>query len=162
MLFFFVILFSFLFSWTLFFLFLSTYFYYLLVLLFFFFKQKTAYEMRISDWSSDVCSSDLGRRGEARGHREPGEGAALQLARRCAPARGRQVRRDGRVAAALDGRADAGTHRPCHRQAHRALPYQRGHRAAPALPRREGKGHGERADADGRRSLLLLRLPAPD
>src|SRR3546814_3786326 len=32
---------------------------------FFFFKQKTAYEMRISDWSSDVCSSDL------RLHRDP-------------------------------------------------------------------------------------------
>src|SRR3546814_3733736 len=31
----------------------------LIVLFFFFFKQKTAYEMRISDWSSDVCSSDL-------------------------------------------------------------------------------------------------------
>src|SRR3546814_3456065 len=31
----------------------------LLVFFFFFFKQKTAYEMRISDWSSDVCSSDL-------------------------------------------------------------------------------------------------------
>src|SRR3546814_4987954 len=30
------------------------------LLCFFFFKQKTAYEMRISDWSSDVCSSDLG------------------------------------------------------------------------------------------------------
>src|SRR3546814_8617797 len=30
-----------------------------LLLHFFFFKQKTAYEMRISDWSSDVCSSDL-------------------------------------------------------------------------------------------------------
>src|SRR3546814_9722666 len=30
-------------------------------LVFFFFKQKTAYEMRISDWSSDVCSSDLRR-----------------------------------------------------------------------------------------------------
>src|SRR3546814_5639074 len=29
------------------------------ICLFFFFKQKTAYEMRISDWSSDVCSSDL-------------------------------------------------------------------------------------------------------
>src|SRR3546814_4403716 len=29
------------------------------ILCFFFFKQKTAYEMRISDWSSDVCSSDL-------------------------------------------------------------------------------------------------------
>src|SRR3546814_15199444 len=35
---------------------------------FFFFKQKTAYEMRISDWSSDVCSSDLG--GQVRGDRE--------------------------------------------------------------------------------------------
>src|SRR3546814_4670705 len=30
-----------------------------IIWLFFFFKQKTAYEMRISDWSSDVCSSDL-------------------------------------------------------------------------------------------------------
>src|SRR3546814_9194206 len=29
------------------------------IMVFFFFKQKTAYEMRISDWSSDVCSSDL-------------------------------------------------------------------------------------------------------
>src|SRR3546814_17149107 len=29
--------------------------------IFFFFKQKTAYEMRISDWSSDVCSSDLSK-----------------------------------------------------------------------------------------------------
>src|SRR3546814_2675240 len=33
--------------------------YLLLFFIFFFFKQKTAYEMRISDWSSDVCSSDL-------------------------------------------------------------------------------------------------------
>src|SRR3546814_2163217 len=32
---------------------------YFFIFLFFFFKQKTAYEMRISDWSSDVCSSDL-------------------------------------------------------------------------------------------------------
>src|SRR3546814_4174685 len=31
----------------------------LFLIVFFFFKQKTAYEMRISDWSSDVCSSDL-------------------------------------------------------------------------------------------------------
>src|SRR3546814_10433515 len=30
-----------------------------LLVFFFFFKQKTAYEVRISDWSSDVCSSDL-------------------------------------------------------------------------------------------------------
>src|SRR3546814_2966386 len=35
------------------------YLYVYLLLFFFFFKQKTAYEMRISDWSSDVCSSDL-------------------------------------------------------------------------------------------------------
>src|SRR3546814_5035005 len=35
--------------------------------MFFFFKQKTAYEMRISDWSSDVCSSDLANDCE-RGH----------------------------------------------------------------------------------------------
>src|SRR3546814_4554363 len=34
-------------------------FYCVYVIFFFFFKQKTAYEMRISDWSSDVCSSDL-------------------------------------------------------------------------------------------------------
>src|SRR3546814_11472334 len=32
-----------------------------MLFLFVFFKQKTAYEMRISDWSSDVCSSDLAR-----------------------------------------------------------------------------------------------------
>src|SRR3546814_3185754 len=37
-----------------------SYLYYVIVsFFFFFFKQKTAYEMRISDWSSDVCSSDL-------------------------------------------------------------------------------------------------------
>src|SRR3546814_15359798 len=37
------------------------------VVYFFFFKQKTAYEMRISDWSSDVCSSDLRRQDHDRG-----------------------------------------------------------------------------------------------
>src|SRR3546814_5589944 len=36
---------------------------------FFFFKQKTAYEMRISDWSSDVCSSDLFQLGLVAGAR---------------------------------------------------------------------------------------------
>src|SRR3546814_1237827 len=35
------------------------YLFFLVVYFFFFFKKKTAYEMRISDWSSDVCSSDL-------------------------------------------------------------------------------------------------------
>src|SRR3546814_1817486 len=45
---------------------------------FFFFKQKTAYEMRISDWSSDVCSSDL-RMGAT------SEGAGCTLAARLKP-----------------------------------------------------------------------------
>src|SRR3546814_3181147 len=55
-----------------------------MVFFFFFFKQKTAYEMRISDWSSDVCSSDLQRslgghrRGEAHG---AGDGIAERGAR---------------------------------------------------------------------------------
>src|SRR3546814_3189361 len=40
---------------------------YLALCLVCFFKQKTAYEMRISDWSSDVCSSDLIRRAFLRG-----------------------------------------------------------------------------------------------
>src|SRR3546814_18918580 len=50
--------------------------------LFFFFKQKTAYEMRISDWSSDVCSSDLGQakgtesHGKDRIHRHRHHGGA--------------------------------------------------------------------------------------
>src|SRR3546814_2053142 len=38
---------------------LTSYLFCLFYSVFFFFKQKTAYEMRISDWSSDVCSSDL-------------------------------------------------------------------------------------------------------
>src|SRR3546814_6416476 len=43
---------------------------------FFFFRQKTAYEMRISDWSSDVCSSDLVKLGLF-----PGLGGTVRLAR---------------------------------------------------------------------------------
>src|SRR3546814_9129741 len=45
------------------------------VLLIFFFKQKTADEMRISDWSSDVCSSDLGVLGD--GRIDPGDQDAV-------------------------------------------------------------------------------------
>src|SRR3546814_2126406 len=69
----------------------------------FFFKQKTAYEMRISDWSSDVCSSDLphgGRGSRRRGGgdwrsggagrpgRSAGAGGAVVVARRFAGAKG--------------------------------------------------------------------------
>src|SRR3546814_1319468 len=42
----------------------------LLYVCFFFFKQKTAYEVRISDWGSDVCSSDLGDGDEPVGRQE--------------------------------------------------------------------------------------------
>src|SRR3546814_10743675 len=45
--------------------------------LFFFFKQKTAYELRISDWSSDVCSSDLRGRDGQRGKQMGGIGVAV-------------------------------------------------------------------------------------
>src|SRR3546814_6623081 len=61
---------------------------------FFFFKQKTAYEMRISDWSSDVCSSDLCDRDRRQGQ----------------PARGCGARRA----------CVAGDRRPAHRHRHRA------------------------------------------
>src|SRR3546814_13437382 len=46
---------------------------------FFFFKQKTAYEMRISDWSSDVCSSDL----PFRGHMVPNSRTRCKMSRIC-------------------------------------------------------------------------------
>src|SRR3546814_12198384 len=46
---------------------------------FFFFKQKTAYEMRISDWSSDVCSSDLGDLAAALATDVEAKGGSLRL-----------------------------------------------------------------------------------
>src|SRR3546814_7315491 len=83
-------------------------------MLIFFFKQKTAYEMRISDWSSDVCSSDL--RGAHPGDVPRLEGALpyrrrLPLRRRAADAGG-GPRAFGKRAAAVAGRALRGP-RPC-------------------------------------------------
>src|SRR3546814_3995960 len=46
----------------------------------FFFKQKTAYEMRISDWSSDVCSSDLAALAALARRGETGEGERVDVA----------------------------------------------------------------------------------
>src|SRR3546814_4311836 len=77
--------------------------YHVFDLLLFFFKQKTAYEMRISDWSSDVCSSDLAGVGAGGGVVHPALPAAPgQLATDAgrAPARqrglgGAACRRDG-------------------------------------------------------------------
>src|SRR3546814_258839 len=56
---------------------------------FFFFKQKTAYEVRISDWSSDVCSSDLQRQAEHRGHERVEPDFVGLCHRLLRPARGR-------------------------------------------------------------------------
>src|SRR3546814_1451663 len=50
---------------------LVNYFVFVILMLFFFFKQKTAYEMRISDWSSDGCSSDLPTTGADAPHCQP-------------------------------------------------------------------------------------------
>src|SRR3546814_19489040 len=70
------------------------------VFVIFFFKQKTAYEMRISDWSSDVCSSDL--------NAQPGRG---RRAHRAAPPRlpagNRQPVQPGQRADRLSIRANA-------------------------------------------------------
>src|SRR3546814_3360620 len=61
--------------------------------LFFFFKQKTAYDLRISDWSSDVCSSDL-RCGPAAGEKARENLAGHPRRRRLSERLGH--RRDGR------------------------------------------------------------------
>src|SRR3546814_3129544 len=53
-----------------------------LCVLFFFFKQKTAYEMRISDWSSDVCSSDLKDAFQVAGRGELQLGVLVEVMRR--------------------------------------------------------------------------------
>src|SRR3546814_9425623 len=73
-------------------------------LFFFFFKQKTAYELRISDWSSDVCSSDLMSRVSS--GRRNGLGRRF---RRSACARGRQNRRYSlRSASVFESRSPSG------------------------------------------------------
>src|SRR3546814_18302895 len=56
----------------------------------FFFKQKTAYEMRISDWSSDVCSSDLLLRGSELAQSPCAPGTLDMLARFCVLSRLRE------------------------------------------------------------------------
>src|SRR3546814_9815807 len=53
--------------------------------MFFFFKQKTAYEMRISDWSSDVCSSDLHWAARRRGLMMPKQDIDAIALKSCLP-----------------------------------------------------------------------------
>src|SRR3546814_6247164 len=76
----------------------------------FFFKQKTAYEMRISDWSSDVCSSDLPLRHQ---HHPPDAPPFPHLRHRLAEL--------GEVEAAVDGGADLAFAPPGEELVHRRL-----------------------------------------
>src|SRR3546814_5158448 len=62
---------------------------------FFFFKQKTAYEMRISDWSSDVCSSDLGQQLQTDG--DHAEAADMRIGEDGGQARPVAMRRPRRI-----------------------------------------------------------------
>src|SRR3546814_1735406 len=95
---------------------------------FFFFKQKTAYEMRISDWSSDVCSSDLHR-------------ADQQLLDVAAELGAEEARRDVAVAV-LD---HAHHHQPRDDEVHVPDPVHLAHaRADQAAEDQEVQGHGDR------------------
>src|SRR3546814_1759392 len=124
----------------------------LVLLLFFFFKQKTAYEMRISDWSSDVCSSDLTRcAGDA-------------------DARDRtQARRAAAHGAGTDQAIDQSRRRPA-RQAHgdgcgvrlaplRARTQHLADRQQPRGPRRKSDGGGDQGERRMSLNTPLTELP---
>src|SRR3546814_2839075 len=101
--------------------------FFVMYFVFFFFKQKTAYEMRISDWSSDVCSSDLPdrvggrtrRTGARRGAGRCGAGDRMARTRAGALARcagfdaGNHARRrtilDSRHPGGMEGRSEEHT-----------------------------------------------------
>src|SRR3546814_16479627 len=108
---------------------------------FFFFKQKTAYELRISDWSSDVCSSDLAD-------------AAVRPAARDHRGRGVEEQRPGRRAAAAGQCVRELVHPvPCRGAAARGA---EGNRRAARRDRKSvvsGKSVSVRVDLGGRRIL---------
>src|SRR3546814_13474649 len=100
----------------------------------FFFKQKTAYEMRISDWSSDVCSSDLQRdRAEI--------GIERDIGPRVGSGGGRRI---GRCGCGLGGEGE-------EREKHR----EHGQRSE---ERRVGKSVSVRVDLGGRRIIKKKTL----
>src|SRR3546814_12601215 len=107
----------------------------LLFVLLFFFTQKTAYEMRISDWSSDVCSSDLewqgGRPCGAEGRRVVGERGAYR--------RRRRLRLSG-AGARAHGIAGQGGEERDRRRRHPPLAPLRPGRLPRRPPRRAGAG----------------------
>src|SRR3546814_20272055 len=103
----------------------------------FFFKQKTAYEMRISDWSSDVCSSDL-------------DGEELPLPHRIAGGKAVQHQRGARLTRAIDQR------RP-HR-ADRELILRPGEDCPDRKSVVKGKSVSVRVDTGGRRTIQKTTL----
>src|SRR3546814_17808072 len=132
---------------------------------FFFFKQKTAYEMRISDWSLDVCSSDLLSQGQDKaGPRN--RRARRRTAAAVAPARSAKNLGDEFPAAGRTIRDDRSGAQPRQRLARRG-----GWRlSTPRLEQREGPGpcHMSRASHTDyfRQSLMqpasVGRLHGPD
>src|SRR3546814_3209423 len=73
---------------------------------FFFFKQKTAYEMRISDWSSDVCSSDLLK---PTGEEDLAEGGFADIEALAEQCKFRDCRHDREPGCAVRAAIEAGT-----------------------------------------------------
>src|SRR3546814_5325056 len=122
-------------------------FVFFVVVCFFFFKQKTAYEMRISDWSSDVCSSDLDR-----GQRDvPPDAAPRPRPRRLL----RAARRDRhRLAGDADGRSRRA--RPARTQSPERLA-RRAARRPRARPGEDRQGGGRNAQSAATPALWRRR-----
>src|SRR3546814_6683024 len=136
---------------------------------FFFFKQKTAYEMRISDWSSDVCSSDLPADAAGRGAAEDccrlrcvGLGvlrapdAGCEAGDRAAGPGARRAGAHRAAAAGCDHRA-AGGAEPAERPRRRAG-FRRMLGSAPDLLRRRGAVPGSRSEEHTSELQSLMRI----
>src|SRR3546814_19792832 len=114
----------------------------------FFFKQKTAYEMRISDWSSDVCSSDLKRGENDRPYRGFAQDLPRVLFRACIP--NRRLHRE------RDQLYPAGARWKLERQDQEGTDTVWGRRGQTILDRKsvvEGKSVSVRVDLGGRGNI---------
>src|SRR3546814_18697068 len=120
-------------------------------LYFFFFKQKTAYEMRISDWSSDVCSSDLhGQQDEAE-HELPAVGPAADESLQQDEESGAGERPEEAPDAAEDDEDDdlAGTLPRQHRRADETVQLGKERAGEPRHHGREGRSEERSVGNDG-------------
>src|SRR3546814_13666767 len=122
---------------------------------FVFFKQKTANDMRISDWSSDVCSSDRGARSArpavARGQRRQRAGTAASGRRRRTPLAHLSPRRR----AARDRVETLGPPRRAAGARVRTAAWRR-HRARLARPHRTGIGRDRKSVVEGKSVSVLV------